>query len=103
MNIYKIPLDGVNQIFDIDLAGTAYKMRLYFNSAMDCWIFDLMDNDGNNITQHQPLISGVNILDQYAYLNIKGIFVVYTEGDANAIPNEDDLGDISNLYFITNN
>ena len=77
--------------------------KLVYDVGASAIKYALMDNDGNNITQHQPLISGVNILDQYAYLNIKGIFVVYTEGDANAIPNEDDLGDISNLYFITNN
>lgn len=103
MNVYKIPLDGINQQFDIDLAGTTYKMRLYYNTAMDCWVFDLMDGDGNPITQHQPLVSGSNILDQYDYLDLGGIFVVYTEGDQYAIPTKDNLGDVSNLYFITNN
>lgn len=103
MNVYKIPLDNVNQIFEIDLAGTTYKMRVYYNPVMMCWCFDLLDINDNAITQGQSLVTGANILDQYEYLGLGGVFVVYTEGDENAIPTHDNLGDISNLYFLTNN
>lgn len=102
MNIFKIPLNSKPEQFDIDLGDTPYKMRFYFNSAMERWTFDLMDSDGNYLTQHQPLVAGSNILDLYEFLGLSGYFIAYTDGDDKADPLQDNLGNDANLYWVMN-
>lgn len=95
-NICQVPLRAQNEVFDIDLGNSSFRMRLYWNKVMGAWIFDLMDSDGNPITQHQPLVTGVNILDQFNYKELGGIFVVYKD-----MPDKTNLGSVNNLYWIT--
>lgn len=101
MNVYRIPVGPVQQIFEIELAQKSYHIRIYFNKFMQAWLFDLLDGDKNPLIMCTPLVTGVNILEQYAYLGVDGVFIVYSEGDHDHVPGLTELGSGSGLYYLT--
>lgn len=100
MAVYRIPLSSNQQIFEIDLKSKTYRLRNYFNKFMGTWCIDLMDENGKDIIKCQPLVTGSNIFDQYRYLGIGGIFLVLTDGDYDHLPDLDELGTTTNVYFL---
>ncbi|EOE6687928.1 hypothetical protein ACKR4U_005494, partial [Klebsiella pneumoniae] len=67
MALSEIPLSPNSQSFNITLAGVDYQMRVVWRGV--CWFLDLMDSAGNLIIGGIPLITGADLLEQYAYLN----------------------------------
>jgi hypothetical protein len=47
-----------------------------------------------------PLVTGIDLLRQYRYLGIPGSMIVYTDGDPDAPPTLENLGNESNLYYV---
>lgn len=101
--IFLLPLTNIPQSFNITLGTITYIMTCSWNSAPDGgWIVGFADQvSGNNIVSNIPLICGVDILDGLSYLGFGGQLVVYTNGDATAVPTLANLGVDCNLYFIT--
>lgn len=102
MNIttYQIPLQGISESFVINLAGTNYTLTVKWNDSDDAgWVLDIADASQNPIVCGLPLITGANLLSGLEYLGIGVVLVVYTNGDANAVPTFDNLGTGCNLYF----
>ncbi|TDT01689.1 Bacteriophage protein [Erwinia rhapontici] len=97
MNISEIPLSADNQQFAIAIAGTTYRMRLVWR---EFWCLDLLNNDQTPIALSLPLVTGVNLLDAYDYLNIG--FSLYVEAaEESDAPTKTDLGVFSHLYVVT--
>ena len=89
------------QRFSVTLAGTAYNMRLTYDIAQDgCWILDIGDANGALLVAGIPLVTGVDLLAQYAYLGFGGALIVTTDRGAGEVPTFDGLGATSHLYFI---
>lgn len=103
MTWFIIPLTNVPQTFQIALAGVSYLMTVRWNDAADAgWQFDLQSADTNEyLLAGAPLITGADCLAGLEYLGIGGLFLVYTDGDATAVPTFENLGVESNLYFVT--
>lgn len=103
-NVYKIPLQNVSQKFDITLAGRQYTIACRWNNSRQAgWFLDIDDGVTNEpIVYNMPLVTGTDLLAQYEYLGFKGSLLVFTDGNAGAVPTLEDLGSNSNLYFITN-
>lgn len=101
--ITEIPLTPSRaRIFTITLGGTLYNMRLTYDIAQDgCWILDIGDANQVPLVAGIPLVSGVDLLAQYAYLNFGGALVVTTDRGAGEVPTFDGLGVTSHLYFVT--
>ena len=89
MSVSEIPLAPDSQSFNITLAGVDYQMRVVFRGV--CWFLDLMDRAVNLIIGGIPLITGADLLEQYAYLN----------DPASENPTQFDLGIKSHLYAKT--
>lgn len=99
---YLVPLSNIPQSFLVNLAGVNYTLTVKWNDSPDAgWILDIADDAQNPVVCGLPLITGADVLDGLAYLGIQGSLVVYTNGDANAVPTLDNLGANSNLYFQT--
>lgn len=99
---YEIPLSPNPQSFTISLSGTEYRLTVQWRDAEGAgWVVDIADTSGNPIIQGIPLVTGVNLLDQYAYL-ISGVLWVQTTADPDAVPTFDNLGIGSHLYWYTN-
>lgn len=98
--LYKIPLNSVQQLLDIDLSGVTYRLRFTYNKWARAWFLDIWDKDSQPLVLGTPLITGANILDQYLYKGFKGVLTLYTAGNPDLVPSLDQLGSLSKLYWI---
>lgn len=101
LTIYEVPLSPKPQNFTIALGVTTYQMRVWWNNATNGgWTLDIADASGVPIVQGIPLVTGANLLRQYAYLGLnQGILSVQTDFDIDAVPTFTNLGQTSHLYF----
>ena len=99
MAISEIPLSPENQQFSITLAGTSYRMSVTWRAAF--WCLDIMDSSGADLIKGIPLITGPDLLAQYAYLNPGFSLYVGCDDPANENPTATDLGINSHLYAVT--
>lgn len=101
MQVFKIPCSGFNEIFEITLKQKKYKLRLVYNDISECWQMDIYKSNDEPIILNYNIVSGLNILDQYQYLNFKGFFVTYADGNPDLIPTKANFTKDVNLYFVT--
>lgn len=103
LQTYKIPLTNIPQYFNITLVGVEYQITCRWNNASEGgWFIDIANASTNTmLVTDIPLVTGLDILEPFGYLGIKGRMVVFTDNDATAVPTLKSLGVNSNLYFIT--
>ncbi|WP_347252903.1 phage baseplate plug family protein [Leminorella grimontii] len=99
MNISEIPLTPNNQQFNITLVGVLYKMRVIWRDPF--WCLDISDSRSVPIINGIPLITGADLLAQYAYLNFNFGLIVLCDVDGQVNPTKTDLGRRSHLYVVT--
>lgn len=100
MTPYEIPLTPEAQSFHITLGGIDYSLRLLWNAPDSVWLLDLNDTNGTPILQGIPLVTGVDLLAQFAYLGLGGQLVAQTDNAPDAVPTVDNLGVTGRLYFV---
>jgi len=102
-SLYKIPLQpGVPQTFAATLDGLQYTLTLrYRDDPAGGWVLDIGDNAGNPVVTGIPLVTGINLLEQYAHLGFVGGLYVQTTSDPDAVPTFDNLGGDALLYWVT--
>ena len=98
---FEIPLSPSPQTFRIVLAGVSYQMRLVWNAVSESWVLNIADASGVDILTGVPLVTGVDLLAPYGYLNFGGSLIAETDGDPLQPPSRSNLGDSGKLYFIT--
>ncbi len=99
--LYEIPLINLAQTLSITLADVSYVLTVKWNDASSCWVMDMGDANGNPILQGIPLVTGSDLLEQFAYLNFGGALIAQTDHDIYAPPTYDNLGTTGHLYFET--
>lgn len=100
MDIFLVPLANTPQRFEIDLGGTEYTIQCRWNQESLSWIVDVWRADTDEqLFSNFPLLAGADLLEQFQHL-IRGSLYIYTDGDENADPTHDNLGNESNLFFI---
>lgn len=97
---YEIPLTATPQSFSITLGGTQYNVTLKWNVSAGVWVIDLADVDGNPVLCGVPLVTGVDLLEPYGYLNFGGQLFALTDNAPDTPPSFTDLGDTSHLYWV---
>jgi hypothetical protein len=97
---YKIPLTPKPQSFSVTFPnGVDYQIRLLYQFNDDaCWIMDISDAAGTPMVCGIPLVTGADLLAQYAYLGFGAQMFVTTEGDIAEPPHWWNLGGAANLY-----
>lgn len=101
MTPYEIPLSPTPQKLTIDLAGVTRKLRVYWCKYSDCWCFDLLDGDGTERILGAPIVTGIDLLGQYAHLELGGHLIAQSCEDASMPPMLDNLGITGHLFFVT--
>jgi len=99
MTISEMPLQPQNQAFSITIAGNIFKVSVIWREA--CWYMDLSDSTGTLIAGSIPLVTGADLLAQYAYLNLGFSLFVVCDADGQDYPTENDLGIGSHLFIRT--
>ena len=98
---YRIPLEPVAQRFAVDLSGIPLILVTKWNGELPAWELSILDGTTEvPLVTALALVSGVDLLEQHAHLGIPGQLWVDTEGAPDDFPTEDNLGTISNLYYI---
>ncbi|MBZ9939130.1 hypothetical protein LB518_22730 [Mesorhizobium sp. BR1-1-16] len=98
---YEIPLSAEPQSFTIALGTTEYRLSLqYLDTEEGGWMLNIADTSGNVILSGIPLVTGHDLLEQYAYLGLGGALYVETDTDVDAVPTFDNLGSTGHLYFV---
>lgn len=100
MSAFLIPLIPDFQTFSVTLAGTQYTMTVKWCAPSSCWVLNIANGDGDPILQGIPLVTGCDLLGQYAYLNFGGELRVQTSSDPEAVPTFTNLGKEGNLFFV---
>lgn len=99
---FEIPTVPDAQRFSITLDSVTYIMRLvYRDTDMGGWILDIADNNNNDIVCGIPLVTGCDLLAQYAYLGIKGVLISGTDGNLLLPATFTNLGSAAHLWFGT--
>lgn len=98
---YEVPLTPVAQKFRIALGGTTYVLTVQWNNApTGGWVLDIADDSEVLIIGGIPLVTGADLLAQYAYKGFTGKLLVQTDYDLNAVPDFSNLGTTAHLYFL---
>ena len=97
---YEIPLSPYPQTFEITLGKVDYIINLQWCDPANAWKIDISDINGTNILCGIPLVTGIDLLQPYAYLNFGGSLVAQTDHDINAVPTYDNLGTVGHLAWI---
>ena len=101
VDTFLIPFANTPQEFNITLGNRDLTIVNKYCDALDgSWVIDIIDSISNvPLIMCIPLVAGVNLLEQYDYIGLYAKLVVYTDGDASAIPTRDNLGVDSNVYY----
>jgi hypothetical protein len=97
---YLVPLIPANQEFDISLANVSYHLRIKWNAFSNAWVLYIEDSQQTPIIGGIPMVTGCDLLEQYAYLGIGGAMVVQSTNDPDLVPNYNTLGSTGNLFFV---
>jgi hypothetical protein len=102
MSLYKIPLTPAPQTFNINLADKEYRLTVRWNAShgSESWSLDIATADrGEPILSGIPIVTGVDLLGPYEYLNFGGALVCYS-GSSDTAPTFDNLGTENELLFV---
>jgi hypothetical protein len=97
---FEIPLSPSPQKLHIALSGVDHTLWLYWNTAAELWFLDIGDTNETPLLQGLALVTGSNLLAQFAYVGISGGLAVATDGDPTAVPTFTNLGVHSHLYYV---
>ena len=98
---YEIPLSPSPQVFSVTLNGIQYELTFTWrDAAMGGWMMDIADRAGTPIACGLPLVTGSDLLAQFAYLDMRGGMTVLTDGDKFATPTFRNLGIRSHLFWM---
>ncbi|HEJ2441841.1 TPA: hypothetical protein SLZ45_003367 [Burkholderia multivorans] len=100
MQIYEIPLSSDVQTFNISLSGTTYRLTLIYRGAAG-WVLDIADDSGTSIVSGIPLVTGIDLLGQHKHLGFQGRLWVQGAEDPDDVPEFDDLGIGSHVFWVT--
>jgi hypothetical protein len=100
-------ISGQNFRERISLSGVEYTLVFQWNQASNCWILDIFDTTGTiPILRGTPLITGVDLLNQYMYLDIAAVGGLLVETLAvghspDEVPTFTNLGKDGRLFYVT--
>ena len=103
MSVYEIAVSPQPQTFLVQFPnGVRYQFRIIYQfTPDDCCLLDISDVAGNPILCGVPLITGADLLAQYAYLGFGCSLYVTTDGDTFAVPKFYNLGLGAHLWIST--
>lgn len=102
---YLIPLTPKSQRFNIILANISYNMVLTWRNTPVAiqppgWFLDIYDISNNPLITGVPLVTGANLLEQDAYLQLGFQLYVQSEEDPFTPPTYTSLGVSCQLYAV---
>lgn len=101
MAFFKIPLNPFPETFSVTINNVDFNAVTRWNAVQQCWVASLLDPNSVPILQNIPLIPGVDLLSQFAHLNLGIKLSALVDYDAAAVPKYGELGTTANVYAET--
>lgn len=101
MTPYEIPLNPTPQRLAITLSGVLYQLVVKWNVSASVWVLDILDANETPILTGVPIVTGVDLLDQFEYLGLGGKLYALTDHDPDLPPGFTSLGATGHLYWVT--
>lgn len=98
---YEVPLTPEPQTFQIALVNVTYGMTVWWNVVNVSWMIDIYDASGNPILTGIPMVTGTDLLQQFAYLRFGFALIAQTDNAPDIVPTFADLGSTGHLYALT--
>jgi hypothetical protein len=100
---FEVPTGPAPRTQLVSLNGTVYTLTLTWCDPASCWMVEIDDEEGNLILGCQPLVTGADLLAQFAYLSIGGggALIVQSTNDPNVVPTFETLGSTGKLFFVS--
>jgi Domain of unknown function (DUF6983) len=92
-------------VLELTVDGKPLSMyaTIYYNEMAGYWLLDLFTTPGVPLLLSTPLITGVwpaaNMLGQYAYLSIGGLYILNVTGAQDDYPDDTELGTQFAVYW----
>ena len=102
-SLYEVPLSPSPQTIKVPLGGTSYQLTFAWNQYAACWVMDMADSNGVAVITGMPVVTGLDLLAQYAYLQIAGRLLVQTDSNPDGVPTVANLGITGRVYFVVGN
>jgi hypothetical protein len=99
--INEVPLIASPQTLSVSMSGQTYNLRVTWNVPGQCWLLDVADALGTPLLTGLPLVTGANMLGQFAYVGLAGVLYVGTDGAPDEPPTFTNLGTQGHLYYAT--
>lgn len=96
--MYIVPItSNPNQSFSSTIPLNGGKVKLYFflryNTEQECWEMDISDSSKTPLLASIPLVCGINILEQYTYLDIGQAHIIKVNPNLKSSnPSQNNLG-----------
>lgn len=101
MTAYEIPLSPVPQTFLITLGSRQVRLTFKWNDVAQHWVLDIEEPTGGQVVMGIPVITGVDLLKQYAYLGFTGQIIVQSQANIDDIPTFESLGGDGLVFYLT--
>lgn len=100
--VFEIPLQPAPQQLQVQLGGTTYTfLVLWRDGDQGGWFLDIYDSTfTNKIVCGISLVTGIDLLKQYGYLDFGGELFVRSDSNPPATPTFTNLGQTSHLYWL---
>ena len=100
--LLKIPVSNTPQKFKIRLLDKDYEFTTHWNYIAEVWTLSIKDVLLDRvIIPYIYIVTGVDLLKPYQYMGIGGQMFAYNEQDETKVPDLNDFGLTTNLYFYT--
>lgn len=101
MTFSEIPLGPSPRKLQITLASVSYQLVTRWCDPISTWVLNILDANGNDILDGIPLVTGLDLLDQFGYLLFGGELIAQTDNAKDSPPTLANLGSTGHLYFAT--
>lgn len=99
--VVTIPLIAKPQKLSLVLNGLTYNLTVRWCTPAQAWIMDIADVSDKPMITGMPLVTGADLLAQFAYKDIGGKLIVQTSNSPDTPPTFTNLGGDSQLYYVS--
>lgn len=93
-------MSALPQNLTATLGGVTYRLQLRWNPPSNVWVANIADFAGNPLVNGVPLVTGADLLAQFAYLGFEGALIVTKDDGDPTPPNWDNFGTIGHLFWL---
>jgi len=98
MSTFTIPLSGYAETFSIALNNVTYQLTIQWRGS---WFMDIADSSNTPIVSGISIVSVVDLLGSYGYLDIGGSMYMVNTAGGDAPPTFTNIGTDCILQYVT--